>query len=186
MPGSRLVTEKWEKFYRPGKPDLNRYVIQIMSEAAARDIAFRNKEVDTSILGPVQYVAYGRDPALSKHILEVAEVFTRAMTMHNEKKPFDDKRVRQAINYAINAKLIIERLARNKAYQATSWLPSTVPGYDSGLQSYAYDPAKAKALLAEAGYPDGFEFEWTTSQNESWACRSWKPSSRCWPRSLSR
>jgi len=168
VPGSRLVTEKWEKFYQPGKPYLDTYVIQIMSEAAARDIAFRNKEVDASILGPVQYVAYGRDPQLSKHLLEVAEVFTRSMVMHNEKKPFDDKRVRQAINHAINAKLIIERLARNKAYPATSWLPTTVPGYDPALQSYAYDPAKAKKLLAEAGYPNGFEFEWTTSQNESW------------------
>jgi peptide/nickel transport system substrate-binding protein len=168
IPGSRLVTEKWEKFYQPGKPYLDRYVIQIMSEAAARDIAFRNKEVDTSILGPVQYVAYGRDPVLSKNLIEVAEVFTRSMVMHNEKKPFTDKRVRQAINHAINTQVIVERLARNKAYRATSWLPTTVPGYDPALKPYEFNPAKAKQLLAEAGYPNGFEFEWTTSQNESW------------------
>ena len=49
-----------------------------MAEAAARDVAFRNKEIDTSILGPAQYVAYRADPELSKGILEVAEMFTRA------------------------------------------------------------------------------------------------------------
>ncbi len=168
IPGSRLVATKWEKFYKPGKPYLDRIEFPIMAEASARDIAFRNKEVDTSILGPVQYVAYRGDANLSKNIVEVAEVFTRAMVMHNEIKPFDDKRVRQAINHAINTQIIVERLARNKAYRAVSWLPITVPGFDPDMKPYAYDPAKARALLAEAGLPNGFEFEWTTSQNESW------------------
>jgi peptide/nickel transport system substrate-binding protein len=52
VPGSRLVAERWEKFYKPGKPYADRVVISIMAEAAARDVAFRNKEVDASILGP--------------------------------------------------------------------------------------------------------------------------------------
>ncbi len=168
IPGSRLVAERFDKFYKPGLPYLDRVEFPIMAEASARDIAFRNKEVDTSILGPVQYVAYNADANLKKNILEVAEVFTRSMTMHHGVKPFDDKRVRQAINHAINTKLIVERLARNKAYVATSWLPITVPGFDKDMAPYAFDPAKARALLAEAGLPNGFEFEWTTSQNESW------------------
>ena len=72
MPGSRVVMERFDKFYKPGKP----YARQarwslIMAEAAARDVAFRNKEIDTSILGPAQYVAYRADPQLSKGILEV-------------------------------------------------------------------------------------------------------------------
>jgi peptide/nickel transport system substrate-binding protein len=168
IPGSRLVAERFDRFYKPGLPYLDRVEFPIMAEASARDIAFRNKEVDTSILGPVQYVAYGRDPVLSKNILEVAEVFTRSMVMNHEVKPFDDKRVRQAINHAINTQIIVERLARNKAYRATSWLPITVPGYDNDMKPYEFNPAKARALLAEAGLPNGFEFEWTTSQNESW------------------
>ena len=168
IPGSRLVVERFDGFYKKGMPYLDRVEFPIMAEASARDIAFRNKEVDTSILGPVQYVAYNNDANLKKHILEVAEVFTRSMPMNLAVKPFDDKRVRQAINHAINTKVIVERLARNKAYVATSWLPITVPGFDKDAKPYEYNPAKAKALLAEAGYPNGFEFEWTTSQNESW------------------
>jgi peptide/nickel transport system substrate-binding protein len=168
VPGSRLVAERWEKFYKAGMPYADRVVISIMGEAPARDVAFRNKEIDMSILGPAQYVAYREDPNLSKGILEVAEVFTRHMGMNLEYKPFSDKRVRQAINHAIDTDLIIKRLVKDKAYRATGWLPLTSPAYDKNRKPYAFDPEKAKKLLAEAGYKDGFEFEWTTSQNESW------------------
>ncbi|MBK9081166.1 MAG: ABC transporter substrate-binding protein [Rhizobiales bacterium] len=168
VPGSRMVGERWEKFYKPGKPYADRIVIAIMGEAAARDVAFRNKEIDASVLGPAQYVAYKADAALSKNLLEVAEVFTRNMGMNPTFKPFADKRVRQAINHAIDTDLIIKRLVKDKAFRATSWLPASSPAYDDTLKPYAYDPEKAKALLKEAGYADGFEFEWTTSANESW------------------
>ena len=168
IPGSRVVLERFDKFYKPGKPYADRIVVQLMAEAAARDVAFRNKEIDTSILGPAQYVAYRADAELSKGILEVAEMFTRSMRMNPEFKPFADKRVRQAINYAIDTDLIIKRLVKDKAYRATSWLPLSSPSFDKAVKPYAYDPEKAKKLLADAGYANGFEFEWTTSQNESW------------------
>jgi peptide/nickel transport system substrate-binding protein len=169
IPGSRVAMERFDKFYKPGKPYLDKLEVLIMAEAAARDVAFRNKEIDTSILGPAQYVAYRADPQLSKGILEVAEMFTRAMVMNHESiKPFQDKRVRQAINYAIDANLIISRLVKDKAYRATSWLPPSSAAFDKTVKPYPFDPEKAKKLLAEAGYPNGFEFEWTTSQNESW------------------
>ena len=168
VPGSRVVAERWEKFYKPGKPYADKVEVLIMAEAAARDVAFRNKEIDTSILGPAQYVAYRADPELSKGILEVAEMFTRAVTFNHGHKPFQDKRVRQAFNHAIDTDLIIKRLVKDKAYRAVSWLPLSSPAFDKTVKPYAFDPDKAKKLLVEAGYPDGFEFELTTSQNESW------------------
>ena len=169
IPGSRVSTERFDKFYKAGKPYLDRVDVMIMAEAAARDVAFRNKEIDTSILGPAQYVAYRADPQLSKGILEVAEMFTRSMHINlSSTKPFQDKRVRQAINYAIDSNLIISRLVKDKAYRATSWLPPSAAAFDKTMKAYPFDPEKAKKLLAEAGYPNGFEFEWTTSQNESW------------------
>ena len=168
IPGSRVVLERWDRFYQPGKPYADKLIVSLMSEAAARDIAFRNKEIDTSVLGPAQYVAYQADPGLKGTIVEVAEVFTRHMGMSPGFKPFADKRVRQAINHAIDTDLIISKLVKGKAYRATSWLPLTSPIYDKTMKPYAFDPAKAKQLLADAGYPTGFEFEWTTSPNESW------------------
>ncbi|WIM10399.1 ABC transporter substrate-binding protein [Enhydrobacter sp.] len=168
IPGSRVAAERWDKFYKPGKPYADKLEVLIMAEAAARDVAFRNKEIDTSILGPAQYVAYRADPELSKGILEVAEMFTRAMQFNPTYKPFADKRVRQAINYAIDTNLIIKRLVKDKAYRAVSWLPPSSAAFDKTMQPYPFDPAKAKKLLADAGYPNGFEFELSTSQNESW------------------
>ena len=168
LPGSHMLLERFDKYFVPGKPYADKIDIMVMGEAAARDVAFRNKEIDVSILGPAQYLAYQADPGLKDHILEVPEMYTRVMGMNQSFKPFSDKRVRQAINYAINTDLIIQRLAKGKAYRATSWLPSTSPAYDKDLKPYPYDPEKAKKLLAEAGYPNGFEFEWTATQNESW------------------
>ena len=135
VPGSRLVAERWEKFYKPGMPYADSVVIAIMGEAPARDIAFRNKEIDLSVLGPAQYVAYREDPNLKNGILEVAEVFTRHMGMNPDFKPFADKRVRQAINHAIDTDLIIKRLVKDKAYRAVSWLPLTSPAYDKDPQA---------------------------------------------------
>ncbi|MDR6756674.1 peptide/nickel transport system substrate-binding protein [Mycoplana sp. BE70] len=168
VPGSRLTVVKNDKYYDKGKPHADKVNIMIMEDAAARDVAFRSKEVDVSVLGPAQYVAYKADPELSKNIMEVAEVYTRYVGLSADFKPFQDKRVRQAINYAIDSDLIIKRLAKEKAYRASGWLPTSSPAYDKDAKPYPYDPEKAKALLAEAGYADGFEFELTATQNESW------------------
>jgi peptide/nickel transport system substrate-binding protein/oligopeptide transport system substrate-binding protein len=80
-------------------------------------------------------------------------------------KPFDDRRVRQAFNYAVNKEAIVReitqsghRLYPRTTLTATGVLPLGMPGYDPKLQGYPYDPAKAKRLLAEAGYPDGADF----------------------------
>ncbi len=169
VPGSQIVVDKFDQYYEEGKPYLDRVNIIVMGEGAARDVAFRNKEVDVSVLGPAQYQDYLADASLKDHLLEVAETFTRNVGFSTEKvEAFKDVRVRQAINYALNSDLIIQRLARGKAVRATSWLPVGSPAYDDAAVPYAYDPDKARALLKEAGYEGGFEFSITAGPNESW------------------
>ena len=180
VPGSRIVLERWDRFYKPGKPYADKLIVSLMGEAAARDVAFRNKEIDTSVLGPAQYVAYQADPNLKGTIVEVAEVFTRHMGMNPGFKPFADKRVRQAINHAIDTDLIISKLVKGKAYRATSWLPLTSPFYDKTMKPYAFDPAKAKQLLADAGYPPALNSNGRRARMKAGACRSSRPLSRCW------
>jgi peptide/nickel transport system substrate-binding protein len=74
-------------------------------------------------------------------------------------KPFDDVRVRQALNYAVDKKAINDSLYKGLAVTMTSPLPPAEWGFDDSLKGYPYDPEKAKALLKEAGYPDGFKTE---------------------------
>ncbi|RMC34731.1 ABC transporter substrate-binding protein [Paracoccus alkanivorans] len=168
VPGSKAEYEKFEDYYEEGKPHLDKLEIVMMGEAAARDVAFRNGEIDVNILGPVQYEAYGQEAGLQDHLLEVAEVYTRNIGFNSKVEAFQDKRVRQAINHAINSEVIISKLLKDKAYPAVSWLPTSSPAFDKEAQPYAYDPEKAKELLNEAGYGDGLSFSVTATPNESW------------------
>ena len=73
------------------------------------------------------------------------------------KKPFDDKRVRQALNMAIDKKAIVDAVYLGAGVAAINPIPPTLWSYNTSIKDYAFDPAKAKALLAEAGHPNGFE-----------------------------
>lgn len=71
-------------------------------------------------------------------------------------EPFKDVRVRQAIAHAINKESIVRNLYRGAASAATQGLPPSLFGYNTDIKGYDYDPERAKQLLADAGYPDGF------------------------------
>lgn len=165
--GSNISGKKFDKYYKEGKPYADAIEFTISGDNSALDMAFRAGELDATVLSENAYVMYKADPELSKGLIEVTETFTRNMGFNTEKKPFDDKRVRQAINYAIDRDIIINKLLKNKAYKATGWLPTTSPAFDSERVPYPYDPAKAKELLAEAGYPDGFEFTATVNEGNN-------------------
>ena len=77
---------------------------------------------------------------------------------NTQRKPFDDQRVRQAFNYAVNTAAIVREITKRGSLPATDILPPGMAGYDPDLQGYSYQPAEAKRLLAEAGYPDGTGF----------------------------
>ncbi len=83
-------------------------------------------------------------------------IVVRYLMMNNQKAPFNDVRVRQAINHAINKEAYCAVVKNGVATPATSIIGPAVQYY-KGNDPYAYDLEKAKALLAEAGYPDGFK-----------------------------
>jgi oligopeptide transport system substrate-binding protein len=86
-------------------------------------------------------------------------------------KPFDDARVRQAFNYAVNKQEIVQEITKMGSLPANGTLPPGMPGHDPDLKGYYYNPTKAKRLLAEAGYPNGDGFPvvplWVFSKAES-------------------
>ena len=78
------------------------------------------------------------------------------VALNTKKKPFSDVRVRRALNYAVDRQAIVRDVLKNTGEAATQFVPPASWGYAPDARKYAYDPARAKALLAEAGYPNGF------------------------------
>lgn len=162
---SEIVLEG-NKEYHAGGPYLEKVVYKIMTDQTARDNSFASKQLDMMVLGDAQYTRYKSDPAFKEQIVEVPELFTRNLKFNLKKEgPWQDVRVRQAINYAIDRETIIKTVIQDKAYPAVGVLPSSIQGYDENVTSYKYDPEKAKALLEEAGYADGFTLNILTTSH---------------------
>lgn len=155
--------------YQGGRPYLDQVVFRIMKEEQTRDAEFRSGTLDAMTLGEALYKKYSADPEQKKGLVEVPELFTRAIHFNTTKAPFDNVKVRQAINYAIDKKAIVEKVLFNKAFVATGVLPSSSPAYDPNLKGYEYDQNKAKQLLKEAGLENGFTFDvLVTSSTAKW------------------
>jgi peptide/nickel transport system substrate-binding protein len=84
----------------------------------------------------------------------------------NDVAPFTDARVRQALNHAVDVDTIIAALLNGNGSHLASLFPEGGMGYDANLAPMAFDPDKAKSLLADAGFPDGFETTLETSDSE--------------------
>ena len=86
-------------------------------------------------------------------------------------KPFDDVRVRQALSLAVDTRTIVESITRRGAIPANGILPPGIAGFDPRFKGSIYDPAQARRLLAEAGYPGGKGIPpqeiWTVSKSKS-------------------
>jgi dipeptide transport system substrate-binding protein len=79
------------------------------------------------------------------------------LAFNTEKKPFDDRRVREALIYATNLPALVDAVYQGTGTPTASLIPPTLWGHDDDLKPRAYDPEKARKLLAESGYPNGFK-----------------------------
>lgn len=105
-------------------------------------------------------------PSMKKNnaltVMQDAGLNVGYLSMNVTKKPFDNILVRQAINHALNKKSYIDAIYLGNASAAKNPLPPTIWSYNESIKDYEYSVEKAKALLAKAGLPNGFETEiWT-------------------------
>ncbi len=158
--GQRLVFEKNADYWRDGVPYLDQITFEVGQEPIVALLRLQNGEVDVPGDGipPAKFVEVMGDPAQAERVIEGGQLHTGYITLNTQIPPFDDVKVRQAVNMAIN-KDRITQIINGRAVPATQPLPPSMPGYTEGYEGYAYDVEAAKALLAEAGHPDGFETE---------------------------
>jgi peptide/nickel transport system substrate-binding protein/oligopeptide transport system substrate-binding protein len=158
--GQRVVFEKNAEYWREGVPFLDKITFEVGQEPNVALLRLQRGEVD--VLGdpipPAQFLEVREHPEWGPLIVEGGQLHTGYVTMNVKTPPFDDVKVRQAVNHAINKERIV-RIINNRGVPANQPLPPSMPGYDEGYEGYAYDPEKAKALLAEAGQSAGFATE---------------------------
>jgi ABC-type transport system substrate-binding protein len=160
VPGQRIVLERNADYFRKGVPYLDQITFEFGQDPTVAVLRLKRGEVD--IVGdgipPAQFTEVTADPATKDLIAVGDQLHTGYVTMNVTTKPFDNVKVRQAVNMALNKERIV-RLINNRGVPATQALPPAMPGYNPDNKGYAYDPEGAKKLLAEAGLPDGFETE---------------------------
>ena len=155
--GQRLVFQKNPDYFMKDTPHVDSFTVEVGQEPLVALLRLQKGEVDIAGDGipPAKYLEMKNAPANAGLIVDGQQLQTGYVTMNTQMKPFDDIKVRQAINMAINKDRIV-RIINGRATPADQPLPPLMPGYDKTYQGYPYDPTKAKALLTEAGYPDGF------------------------------
>ncbi|AWB22204.1 ABC transporter substrate-binding protein [Methylobacterium currus] len=146
------------------KVHLDKVTFRFIGDPQAAAAALRAGDVDAFPLlpAPELYAAFQKDKAFTAEpgLTEMKVV----AGMNNAGKPFADKRVRQALMMAVDRKLLIEGAYSGYGAPIGSHYTPNDPGYRDLTGVYAYDPAKAKALLAEAGYAKGLTFTFKSPQ----------------------
>jgi peptide/nickel transport system substrate-binding protein len=152
--GQRVVLEKNPTYWRfPIKVD--RVIFRPVTEAQARLTELLTGALDLIVDTPPDFMdQLENNPKVTLQRRVGAHVWY--LGFNNSKKPFDDKRVRQALNYAVNKEAIVRDVLKGTgAVSKGPVLPGTW-GDDGGLKPFPYDPERARKLLAEAGFPNGF------------------------------
>lgn len=156
--GQKLLLTKNADYWRAGLPYLDSVTFEVGQEPIVALLRLQKGEVDIPGDGipPAKFTEVMNNPDEKKQVVVGGQLQTGYITLNVEMKPFDNVEVRRAINMAINKDRIVQMI-NGRATPATQPLPPSMPGYTKDYAGYAFDPAKAKAMLAEAGYPDGFQ-----------------------------
>ncbi|MGD9536351.1 MAG: ABC transporter substrate-binding protein [Alphaproteobacteria bacterium] len=155
--GKRVVMEANPNYWG-GVPEVKRIIYQVVPESANRIALLQQGQIDLAEgLSPDELMSLeGADKARAVATRGNQNIF---MVINNAEPPFNDVRVRQALNHLLPRDEIVNSVFRGMAVPFEGVYPSSYPGHISFLGTYPFDVEKAKALLAEAGHADGFATE---------------------------
>jgi peptide/nickel transport system substrate-binding protein len=147
--------------YWGGPPPIAHVVFRPIPDAASRVAALKTGESDLITNVPFQY-ALGLTGGATTRMTSARSVRVLYIAFNTVKPgPQQNKTLRQALNYAIDVPAIVKAVLGGRGYPLGEPVPPNFFGYDPALKPYAHDDAKARALLAKAGYPDGKGLELT-------------------------
>lgn len=156
-----------ERYWRPGIPKVDAIVFRPVLDNNTRSAVLRTGEAHFAFPVPYEQAAVLQgSPGLD--VVSGPSIIARFMTMNVLRKPFDDPRVRQAINYAINKEALAKVAFAGFAVPSEGVVPPGVE-YAVKLGPWPYDPRKARELLKEAGWEKGFESELWSAYNHTTA-----------------
>ncbi len=155
--GQKLEFVRNPDYFVKNVPHIDSFKVEVGQEPLVALLRLQKGEVDIAGDGipPAKFLEMSKGPDAADMIVDGEQLQTGYITLNTKVPPLDDVKVRQALNMAIN-KERLTRIVNGRATPANQPLPPLMPGYDKSFTGYAYDPEKAKALLAEAGHPDGF------------------------------
>jgi len=170
--GDRVEMERYPEYWNPEIPYLDKVTFRFIGDPSAQVAALKAGDVDV--------IAYVGSPETARGLVKDKnfKVYAGATTTevilstNNKAKPFDNKLVRIAMAHAFNREMIIDlAMAGYGTPIGSHWSPAA-PYYIDLKNTYPYDPDRAKRLLAQAGYPDGFEAVLKVPSNIEYAVRT--------------
>ncbi len=162
-----VKVKKFDGYWKKGEPKLDTITWRPVVDNNTRAAMLQTGEADLAY--PVPYEQAALLEKNSKlQLVTSPSILQRYISFNVTQKPFDNLKVRQAINYAINKQALIKVAFAGYAVPAEGPLPAGIE-YSAKYQPWPYDPAKARELLKEAGYPNGFTTTLWSSHNSSTA-----------------
>jgi len=165
LPGERTRMTRFKEYWDPGRPYLDEIWQVNVPQHAAQVASLSGGDIDIMWELPVPYLStLERSPVAS--VMEIKSPGFQPITMNTSVKPFDDNRVRLALKHLVDRPGIIRAVWQGHATVSNDHTVSQInPFWAQTSPQHTYDVAKAKSLLAEAGYPNGFDVElWTSTE----------------------
>ncbi|MCJ7925365.1 MAG: glutathione ABC transporter substrate-binding protein GsiB [Pantoea vagans] len=162
-----VKVKKWDGYWKPGYPKLDSITWRPVVDNNTRAAMLQTGEANLAFPVP-----YEQAKLLEKNskldVVTTPSIMQRYISLNVTQKPFDNPKVREALEYAINRQALAKVAFAGYATPATGIVPPAID-FAQTYPAISYDPAKAKALLKEAGYPNGFETTLWSSHNHSTA-----------------
>jgi peptide/nickel transport system substrate-binding protein len=154
--GEKIVLEAFKNYWSE-KPKIMRVVFKTIPDGSARLNAFLAKEIHIMNQPTPDQLKTIQERRKDANILTGSGMNVAYLAMNNQKKPFDNVKVRVAMNLAINKEAILKSIYSGMGVAAINPIPPTLWGYNKNIKGYAFDVAKAKEMLKESGFPNGFK-----------------------------